>query len=168
MFYPKCSIHSPYRMELQNFIVAGPGKTTTCLAKWSPKISSTLTLVHVQHSLQHSPYLYVCVLVFHDGSSLSCFLYLYLLHGGASLGILSGSSLISPFSSLFTPFLPSSPSAWAYCPARPSSLPSSYFLFHFLLYFSLLFALLPPFLSTGVCPKRLRPMWQHLMTQSGL
>ena len=40
-----------------------------------------------------------------------CFLYLYLLLGGASLGILSGSSLISPFSSLFTPFLPSSPSS---------------------------------------------------------
>ena len=47
-------------------------------------------------------------------------------------------------------------------------LPSSYYLFLFLLYFSLLSALLPLFLSTGVCPKRLRPMWQHLMTQSGL
>ena len=67
--------------------------------------------------------------------------YLNFLPSGASLGILS---------------------------ARPSSLPSSYYLFHFLLYFSLLSALLPLFLSTGVCPKRLRPMWQHLMTQSGL
>ena len=132
-------------------------------------------------------------------SYLSCFLYLYLLLGGASLGILSGSSLISPFSDLYTfpslfsflsfgfslslrawlvsfvgfslCFIPTFSllgPAWAYCPARPSSLPSSYYLFLFLLYFSLLSALLPLFLSTGVCPKRLRPMWQHLMTQSGL
>ena len=117
-----------------------------------------------------------------------------------SLGILSGSSLISPFSDLYTfpslfsffsfgfslslrawlvsfvgfslCFIPTfsllGPPAWAYCPARPSSLPSSYYLFLFLLYFSLLFALLPLFLCTGVCPKQLRPMWQHLMTQSGL
>ena len=127
-----------------------------------------------------------------------CFLYLFLFLGGASLGILSGSSLISPFSSLFSPFLPSSflslglslslrawlvssvgfslsfipifsllGPAWAYCPARHSSLSSSYYLF--LLRFSLLSALphLLPF-SQGVCPKRLRPTWQHLMTQSGL
>ena len=37
------------------------------------------------------------------------FMYLDLLLGGASLGILSGSSLISPFSALYFPFLPSSP-----------------------------------------------------------
>ena len=73
---------------------------------------------------------------------------------GFSLCFISTFSLLGP--------------AWAYCPARPSSLPSSYYLFHFLLYFSLLSALLPLFLSTGVCPKRLRPMRQHLMTQSGL
>ena len=73
---------------------------------------------------------------------------------GFSLCFISTFSLLGP--------------AWAYCPARPSSFPSSYYLFHFLLYFSLLSALLPLFLSTGVCPKRLRPMWQHLKTQSGL
>ena len=72
------------------------------------------------------------------------------------------------FSLCFIPTFSLLGPAWAYCPARPSSLPSSYYLFHFLLYFSFLSALLPLFLSTGVCPKRLRPMWQHLMTQSGL
>ena len=72
------------------------------------------------------------------------------------------------FSLCFIPTFSLLGPACAYCPARPSSLPSSYYLFHFLLYFSLLSALLPLFLSTGVCPKRLRPMWQHLMTQSGL
>ena len=90
-------------------------------------------------------------------SSQSFSVHLYFLLGGVSLGIVSGSPLISPFSSLFTPFLPISPfshlvshftlclaclfrrplsmllfpifsllgPAWAYCPARPSSLPSS-------------------------------------------
>ena len=61
------------------------------------------------------------------------------------------------FSLCFIPTFSLLGPAWAYCPARPSSLPSSYYLFHFLLYFSLLSALLPLFLSTGVCPKAASP-----------
>ena len=71
------------------------------------------------------------------------------------------------FSRSFIPIFSLLGPAWAYCPARHSSLSSTYYLF--LLRFALLSALrhLLPF-SKGVCPKRLRPTWQHLMTQSGL
>ena len=127
-----------------------------------------------------------------------CFLYLYLLLGGASLGILSGSSLISPFSSLFTPFLPSSPSSHlvSHChfvlglilPLALSELYPNFLPFGASLHTVRLVTPLSPLrtifsssaslslsalrhllpFSKGVCPKRLRPTWQHLMTQSGL
>ena len=57
--------------------------------------------------------------------------------------------------------------AWAYCPARHSSL--SYVLSYPLSFRSSLFSSLSAFLPLfpsfqGVCPKRLRPTRQHLMT----
>ena len=52
-------------------------------------------------------------------------------------------------------------------PARPSSLSSTYYLFlRRFSFFSALLHLLS--FSKGVCPRRYRPTWQHLMTRSGL
>ena len=62
------------------------------------------------------------------------------------------------FSLCFIPTFSLLGPAWAYCPARPSSLPSSCYLFLFLLYFSLLSALPPSSFPLYRClPKAASP-----------
>ena len=92
-----------------------------------------------------------------------------LLSLSLSLLFVFDSSLLSASPYIFIPNTSLLGPAWAYCPARPPSLPfSPYLCLSSPLPLPPLLPLPLLLLPKGVCPKRYRPKWQHLMTQSGL